>query len=109
MATFFRNKVIKEIGTTPTQVLETQSNSRITVLGLSLANLTDGIVLANVLVQDDSSTQGYYIKEVILPPNQSLRTINGGEKLILGTNNALFVSSNTEDSLDVIASYIEIV
>lgn len=109
MANFFRNKVVTEVGTTLTNVLETQTNSRITVIGLSLANLTNGIVLANVMIQDDASTVGYYAKEIILPPNQSLRVINGGEKLILSTENVLYVSSNTEAALDVIASYIEIV
>ena len=109
MANFFKNKVVKDVGTTLTPVLETQTNSRITVIGLSLANLTEGNILANVLIQDETSTVGYYAKDIILPPNQSLRVINGGEKLILGISNVLYVKANTEDSLDVIASYIEIV
>jgi hypothetical protein len=109
MANFFRNSVVKEIGTTRTRVLETGVNTRITVIGFSLANLTNGVILVDVELQDDTSTVGFYAKEMIIPPNTSLRVLNGGEKLILTTNNVVYVSSNTDSSVDVIVSYVEIV
>ena len=89
-------------------LLETVLNSRITVIGFSLANLTDGVILVSVEVQDESSTVGFYAKDLILPPNTSLRVLNGGEKLILAPNNVLYVSSNTDNSVDVVISTVEI-
>jgi len=109
MATTFRNKVVAGIGTARTDVLATNDNNRITVVGFSLANLTEGVVLINVEMQDADSTIGYYAKEMVLPPNTSLRVLNGGEKLILTPNNNLFVSSNVQDSIDCILSTVEIV
>lgn len=109
MATTFRNKVVTQIGTTRTDVLATNDNNRITVVGFSLANLTEGVVLINVEMQDADSTIGYYAKEMVLPPNTSLRVLNGGEKLILTPNNNLFVSSNVANSIDCILSTVEIV
>lgn len=109
MATFFKNVVIKDVGITPVRILETLENTRATVIGMSLCNLTTGSLLVSVQIQDDTSAMGYYIKNVVLAANTSLRAINGGEKLILAPSNALFVNSNVENSLDIVLSYVEIV
>jgi hypothetical protein len=109
MATTFKNKVVSNIGTEITEVLSTSDNNRITVVGFSLANLTDGVVLIDVTLRDDTSTTGYYAKELIVPPNTSLRVLNGGEKLILTPNNNLYVKSNVDDSIDCVLSTVEIV
>ena len=109
MATTFKNKVVSNIGTEVTEVLATNDNNRITVVGFSLANLTDGVVLIDVTLRDADSATGYYAKEMILPPNTSLRVLNGGEKLILTPNNNLYVRSNVDNSLDCILSTVEII
>jgi len=109
MATTFRNKVVTQIGTETTEVLATNDNNRITVVGFSLANLTDGVVLIDVTLRDADSATGYYAKEMILPPNTSLRVLNGGEKLILTPNNNLYVRSNVDESIDCVLSTVEIV
>lgn len=109
MATFFRNSVIKEIGTVPVRILETGAGNRITVIGLSLANLTGGTVVVNILLQDDTSVTGYYVKDVIIPAQSSLRAVTQGEKLILAPTNQLFVQSNVANALDAIVSYVEII
>tara|TARA_B110000503_G_scaffold47027_1_gene76655 strand:+ start:2680 stop:3009 length:330 start_codon:yes stop_codon:yes gene_type:complete len=109
MATTFRNKVVSEIGTELVEVLATNDNNRITVVGFSLANLTEGVVLIDVTLRDADSTTGYYAKELILPPNTSLRVLNGGEKLILTPNNNLYVRSNVDNSLDCVLSTVEII
>jgi hypothetical protein len=51
----------------------------------------------------------WFMKEVILPPNQSLRAINGGEKLVLSASTAINISSNADNSVDGILSFVEIV
>lgn len=109
MATTFKNKVVSNIGTDRTEVLATNENSRVTVVGFSLANLTEGVVLVDIELQDESSVTGYYAKEMIIPPNTSLRVLNGGEKLILTPTNNLYVSANVDDSVDCILSTVEIV
>jgi hypothetical protein len=56
MATFFRNVVAKDIGTTAREVIETSDNARVTIIGMSLANTTEFVVLADVALQNDTST-----------------------------------------------------
>ena len=116
MASFFRNKLETEIGITPVEVISVGTNTRSTVIGLSLTNLTGAIVLASIRLDlEDSSpphtvlSTAYYVKEVIVPPNQSLRVINGGEKLILAGNMKMYVHSNIDESLDLVMSYVDIV
>ena len=109
MASFFRNKVAKEIGTTPVEVLATSGANRMTIIGMSLANLTSGIVLIDIELTDDTSVTGYYAKQLLLPPNASLRVVNGGEKLILSTDNSLTITANIADAVDAIISYVELI
>jgi len=109
MATTFKNVVATNIGTDQTEVLSTNDNARVTVVGFSLANLTEGVVLVDVQLRDDTSTTGYYAKELVIPPNTSLRILNGGEKLILTPRNNLYVRSNVDNSIDAILSTVEIV
>lgn len=109
MASFFRNKVAKEIGTTPVEVLATAANSRMTIIGMSLANLTEGIVLIDIELTDDADVTGYYAKQILIPPNSSLRVVNGGEKLILSTSNSLTITANVAGAIDAIISYVELI
>ncbi len=109
MATTFKNKVIKEVGLNPVLAIETNSGTRSTIIGLSLANLTEFPVYASVLVNDDTSVQGYYLKDVLVPPNTSLRALSAGEKLILAPENQLYLMADVDESLDAVISYVDIV
>tara|TARA_B100000035_G_scaffold273550_1_gene249448 strand:- start:265 stop:594 length:330 start_codon:yes stop_codon:yes gene_type:complete len=108
MATTFKNKNIVQVGTVPVEILATTGAQRATIVGMSLTNLTDSFVYVSVLVDDDTSVQGHYMKDVLLPSNTSLRAVNGGEKLILAPSNKLSVKSSVSDSVDVLLSYVEI-
>jgi len=110
MASFFRNAIIKNIGTVPVECMATAANSRMTIIGMSIANLTEGIVLVDIMLKDDaSSVTGYYGKNLVLPPNSSMRVVNGGEKLILSTSNTLYIKTTVSDSVDAIISYVELI
>jgi len=109
MATTFKNKVVKEIGKEPLLAIETDANTRTTIVGLSLANLTDFVVLASILVHDDTSVEGYYMKDMMIPPQNSLRALSAGEKLILAPENQLYVVADEDESLDAVISYVDIV
>jgi hypothetical protein len=113
MATYFRNTLISEIGVTEVLIASTTNTSRATFIGMSLTNLTAGIVLANIRLVNTAETApndtAYYIKDVVVPPNQSLRVINGGEKLVLAGDMEVYVQASLADSLDLVASYVEII
>jgi hypothetical protein len=109
MATNFKNKVGTNIGTTPVTLVTVGGAAKVTVIGMSLTNLTDGVVVASVMVTDELNNTGHYVKNVPIPANQSLRIINGGEKLILAPDNSISIVANQDSALDVIVSYVEIV
>lgn len=108
MATFFRNAVIKNVGTVPVEIIATTPTNRATIIGLSLTNLTTDFVYVNIFVEDNTSVSGYYLKDTLLPANTSLRAVQQGEKLIIAPENKLLISSNLNDSVDIICSYVEI-
>lgn len=109
MATLFKNSITKEVGITPVTVLENTNNSKMTVLGVSLANVSESSLFIDMTITDDVGVEGYFLKGINLPPNSSLRAINGGDKIILGNGNLIKIKSNLEASVDVIVSYVEIV
>ena len=109
MATLFKNKVVNSVGVVPVDIYEADASTRATVIGLSLTNLTQSFVYVDVLLQDDTSITGYYLKQALLPANTSLRVVATGEKLIIAPSNKLQVRSSIDDSVDVIVSFVEIV
>lgn len=109
MATQFFNKVIKDVGLVPILALETDAVTRSTIIGMSLTNLTASLVYVNVLIHDDTSVEGYYMKDIPLPPNSSLRAVPGGEKLILAPSNQLYLQADADNALDAVISYVDIV
>ena len=109
MATLFKNKVVNSVGVIPVDIYETDASTRATVIGMSLTNLTQSFVYVDVLMQDDTSITGYYLKQALLPANTSLRVVATGEKLIIAPSNKLQVRSSIDDSVDVVLSFVEIV
>ena len=101
MATFFRNKIIKSIGTQKIEVFASDGSTNATVLGINVANITDFAVNVNIY--------GYFMKDVMVAPNSSFKAMLGGEKLIIPANNSLLIQSNLNDSCDAIISYVDIV
>jgi len=109
MATEFLNKVIKDVGMEPILAIETNAGTRSTIIGISLANITEFPVFASILIHDDTSVSGYFLKDVMVPPNTSLRGLLGGEKLILATNNQLYIQADRDDAVDALISYVNII
>ena len=109
MATQFKNKVVTEVGTVPILALETDAATRSTIIGLNMANLTEYVVYASIQVKADDSVIGYFMKDVMVPPNSSLHALAAGEKLILAPTNQLYLMSDQDESLDVVISYVDIV
>ena len=108
MATAFKNKILSQVGTSPVKIYEAPVGASATILGLSLSNITAGIITASVFVQDDTSAQAFFIKNVQIAPASSLRLVTSGEKLIVPANYDVFVESNTAAAVDVVMSYVEI-
>ena len=107
MATVLNSKMISSIGLGAVDVVTTNTTTRLAVIGLSLTNIINEDVTASVSILDSTSTEIYYVKDVSLPKNQSLRTTSG-EKLVIPPSSVLRIRSNTPNSIDAIVSYAEI-
>lgn len=109
MATNFKNIIGKEIGTQRVAVYTTPAATSTTIIGMNIANLTGSMVSVDIEIGDESSSIGYMIKGMPLPPNTAMKPIGKGEKIVLDATNTLYVTSDTTESLDVILSLVEIV
>ena len=109
MPTLFKHAVVTDIGITPIDIVQIPLGVRATVVGCNLANTTDyDTAIVNVFVIDENSTQAYYVKGLVIPPNTSVKVITQGEKLILPETAGMRISSDTENSIDATISYVEI-
>jgi hypothetical protein len=109
MPTLFRHAVTTSVGTTPVDVLQIQEGVRATVIGCNIANVTDyDTAVVNMYVVDEFSTQATYARGIIIPPNSTVKVITQGEKLILPATSGIRIESDTENSIDVTVSYVEI-
>jgi hypothetical protein len=109
MPTLFRHAVNTNIGTTPVDVIQIPLGVRATVIGLNLANITDyDTAVVDVYITDENSTQAHYIRGLSISPNSTAKIITQGEKLILPETAGIRIVSDTEDSIDVVVSYVEI-
>jgi hypothetical protein len=109
MPTTFRQSIANGVGTTPVDVLTIPNGVRSTVIGLNIANTTDyDTVRADVFVIDETSTSSFYVRGLTIPPNTSAKVVTQGEKLIMPQNTTLRLVADTDGSLDVIVSHVEI-
>lgn len=108
MPTVFRHAVNAGLGTTPVDVVQIPAGVRATVIGMNLVNVTEDVITTSVFVIDASSTVAYYAKDLIIPPNTTLKVITQGEKLILPAESGLRIVSSDENSIDSTVSYVEI-
>ena len=109
MPTLFRHAITTSVGVTPVDVLQIPEGVRATVIGCNIANVTDyDTVVVNMYVIDENSTQATYVRGIIIAPNTSVKVITQGEKLILPATSGIRIETDTEDSVDVTISYVEI-
>jgi hypothetical protein len=109
MPTVFKQSLVTQIGTNPTDVVEIGAGVRATVIGCNLANVTEyDTIVADIQVVGADTTVSYYVKGLAIPPNTSVKVVTQGEKLILPENTGLRITSDTTDSVDATISYVEI-
>jgi hypothetical protein len=109
MPTLFRHAVTTSVGTTPVDVLQIPLGVRATVIGCNIANVTDyDTVVVNMYVVDENSTQATYVRGIVIAPNSAVKVITQGEKLILPATSGIRIEADTEDSVDITISYVEI-
>lgn len=109
MANTFKRKLSNGVGATPEQVgsytvpLATTS----IVIGLTVTNTSGTAIAANVYINDGSSNTSLVVNGPI-SSGSSLVLVGGDQKIVLETNDSVYVQSSAASSIDVIMSIMEI-
>ena len=113
MASTFKVKTHRLIGTTATTVnsYSVAASTTTTVIGLTLANRTNGPITADAMHNDGVGAAGkdtYLIYKAPIPSGGSLVVVGGEQKVVLQNAHSVTCVSNTATSLDVTMSILEL-
>ena len=108
MANTFKNRTLRAVGTTPTDVgAVVSASTQTTLIGMTVANITAGVISVTVTLGDGTNTTNI-VKTAPIPTGGSLVVLGGDQKVVLMTGDKITVTSNTASSADVIMSFLEI-
>ena len=108
MANAFKNRTLRQVGTSPMDVGAVVAGStETTLIGMTLANVTSGVINVTVQLINGSDTT-HIVKDAPIPAGGALIAVGGDQKIVLIPSDKITVTSNTASSVDVIMSFLEI-
>jgi hypothetical protein len=107
MANTFKNYSQAGVGTSASTIYTAGSGVTSTVIGMTIANILNTTITANVIVNTGGS-DFYMVKMAEIEPGSSLITIGGDQKLVLEATDSIKVSTSNASAADVILSLLEI-
>jgi hypothetical protein len=108
MANTFKNRTLRAVGTTPTDVgAVVAASTQTTLIGMTVSNVVSSVISVTVTLNDGTNTTNI-VKDAPIPTGGSLLVCGGDQKIVLMTGDKLIVTSNTASSADVITSFLEI-
>jgi len=107
MANNFKNYGQAAVGTSPTTIYTAGAGVQATVIGMTVSNILETSITANVIVNIGSSNY-YMVKKASIDPGSALVPIGGDQKLVLEAGDYIVVSTSNASSADVILSLLEI-
>jgi hypothetical protein len=109
MANTFKNQTLKAAGTTAQNAYAAGAGVQATVIGMTIANITNSPISANVILSGGNITNNVYlVKDATIAPGGALVPIGGDQKLVLEAGDYLQVNTSIASSGDVIVSVLEI-
>ena len=106
-ATFIANLAANTDSPAIATVASTTPATQTTIIGMTIANTTTGVISVGVKLVDSSNNEAWVVKDAPVPTGGSL-VISSAQKICMETGDHLKVVSNTANSMDVIVSYLEI-
>ena len=107
MANEFKNYPTQDIGLTNTAVFTGPSGAQTTVIGVSIANKHTQPIDVDFFISIGGSNT-YIVKGATIPKGGALVPIGGDQKVVVEAGDILYVTSNTNTSVDVLVSTLEI-
>lgn len=108
MANIFKNRTLKAAGTTAQNVYQANTGVTATIIGMSVANITNSPISANVILSGGTiGGNVFLVREATISPGGALVPIGGDLKLVLEPGDYLQVNTSIAASADVIVSALE--
>ena len=108
MANAFKNRTLRQVGTSPVDVGAVVAGStETTLIGKTLANVTSCVISVTVQLINGSDTT-HIVKDAPIPTGGSLIVVGGDQKIVINVGHKIIVTSNTASSEYVIMSFLEI-
>ena len=110
MANNFKNYVLKAVGTSAQNAYSAAAGVQATVIGMTIANITQSPISANVMLtcSGAAAPNVYLVQQATIAPGGSLVPVGGDQKLVIEAGDALQVNTSVASSGDVIVSVLEI-
>jgi hypothetical protein len=109
MANTFRNQTLKAAGITAQNAYAAGAGVQATVIGMTIANITNSPISANVILSGGNITGNVYlVQSATIAPGGALVPVGGDQKLVLEAGDYLQVNTSIASSADVITSILEI-
>jgi hypothetical protein len=109
MANTFKNQTLKAAGTTAQNAYAAGVGVQATIIGMTIANITNSPISANVILSGGNITDNVYlVKDATIAPGGALVPVGGDQKLVLEAGDYLQVNTSVASSGDVIVSVLEI-
>ena len=99
----FVNRVVNDVGTSAS-LLHSDDADKCILIGLNLSNKTGSTVPIHVYLRKNS-TNYHIIVGKRVPPGESVEVMQGN-KIVLEVNDELYVQSDINNSIDVVASLL---
>ena len=107
MANSFKNYFLKNANTTSQNVYAAGAGVSATVIGMSIANITNAPISANVTITS-GGTEYYMVKQATIASGGALVPVGGDQKVVLEATDYMRVQTSAANSADVIVSVLEI-
>jgi len=108
MPNTFKNRTLKSAGTTAQNVYVANSGVTATIIGMSIANITNSPISANVILSGGTiGGNVFLVRGATIAPGGALVPVGGDQKLVLETGDYLQVNTSIASSADVIVSALE--
>lgn len=107
MPNSFKNFFLKNANTTTQNVYAAGAGVQATVIGMTIANVTDAPISANVQIVS-GGTEYFMVKNAIVATGGSLVPVGGDQKVVLEATDYMTVQTSANNSADVIVSVLEI-
>ena len=106
MANSFKLKTKANVGVTTQNVYVVPSATTTTVIGITLANISGSGIIVGVVITRTAADNIKLLKNVPIPQGSSLEFMQGN-KVVLEASDTLTVNSDTNNSLDVALTIME--